>query len=178
LEKLPEQTPVIDVKSAENATLGTQFQSTGEINNSSSASYTSTKRSNVRMERVKGLTDEDEWKGGPLFEYKLYYRAEETIMANEEEEGSISSGNNDDEMKKEEVEDDLNAYKAEKIIQVTHHHVENMAASSPEEREKMLNNCHTKIKSCDSIKNVDEAVKVYYDMVVKGHFYGNSNTSL
>jgi len=50
------------------------------------------------MERVKGLTDEEEWKGGPLFEYKLYHRAKDiiTITASEEEKegGSTSSGNN------------------------------------------------------------------------------------
>lgn len=79
-ERLPDQSLVIDVKAVEKATLGTDFRavpgSSGIINHSQRQPVG---RSKVRMKRIPGLTDDDDWKSGPLFECKLYYRAEEVI---------------------------------------------------------------------------------------------------
>jgi len=169
LEALPEQAPVVDIKAAENATLGTEYRATGPNQ--------SRMRSNVRMDRIKGLTDDDEWKGGPLFERKLYYRAEEVIS------GSGMYTSSDDELDMEDEANDSNAAslrdsvslgecKAEKISQVKQYHVENKAYN-PEEAEELLHNCQNKIRLCSSIEDIDELVKIFYGELVKGEFYGN-----
>ena len=188
LEKLPEQAKVIDVKAAENATLGTKFQATGVSQNQPM------RRSAVRMDRIKGLTDDDDWKGGPLFECKMYYRAEDVISGVEGDRDSddecelgtragtgtdqnMNMNMNGEEEEEEEVaskllqEVSLEAYKTETINQVKQYHVENMTAN-PEDAEDMLHNCQKKIRLCDNVKDVEELVKIYYGNVVKGQFYG------
>jgi hypothetical protein len=41
------------------------------------------RRSAARMDRIKDLTDENEWRGGSLFETtKLYYRSEDVLSGN------------------------------------------------------------------------------------------------
>ena len=166
LEALPQQTPVIDIKAAEKATLGTDFLATGPAQNRM--------RSNVRMDRIKGLTDDDEWKGGPLFEHKLYYRAEEVIS------GAVDI---EIDMEEDELEDSyvgalrenvsLSDYKIEKINQVKQYNVENKAYN-PEEGEELLLNCQKKIRLCDNSVDIDELVKIFYGELVKGEFYGNT----
>ena len=131
-------------------------------------------RSNVRMDRIKGLTDDDEWKGGPLFEHKLYYRAEEVIS------GAVDI---EIDMEEDELEDSyvgalrenmsLSDYKIEKINQVKQYNVENKAYN-PEEGEELLLNCQKKIRLCDNSVDIDELVKIFYGELVKGEFYGNT----
>lgn len=169
LEALPQQAPVIDIKAAENATLGTDFLATGPAQNRM--------RSNVRMDRIKGLTDDDEWKGSPLFEHKLYYRAEEVISG-----AGMCAVDNEIDME-DELEDSyvgalrenmpLSDYKTEKISQVKQYNVENKAYN-PEEAEELLHNCQKKIRLCDNIDDIDELVKIFYGELVKGEFYGNT----
>ena len=170
---------MIDVKAAERATLGTKFLATGK------SMHQPARRSAVRMERIKGLTDENEWKGGPLFETKLYYRSEDILSGNGNADVDLISDdeleNGDERMNGEPLskqsvaskllqEIPVDAYKAEKINQVKQYHVENISAR-PDEAEDMLKNCQTKIKLCHSVDDVDELVKIYYGHVVKGQFY-------
>jgi len=170
LEKLPEQVPVIDVKSAESATLGTKFESTGRLNDRPRM------RSSVKMNRIQGLTDNAECRGGPLFECKLYYRAEDVIS------GVGIKSDNDDDMDMDiecgidrEGDEDvsLGAYQIDKVNQVKQYHVENLA--DPQDAEEMLLKCQAKIKLSDNTQDIDELVKIYYSNIVKGHFFGSES---
>jgi len=182
LEKLPEQAQVVDVKSAENATLGTKFQSVG---GSAHHSRRPPMRSNVRMERIKGLTDDDKWKGGPIFECKLYYRAEDVITTLDVDDNDDDDGGDNEEkdlemsVKEQSHEDghddnnkvivSLETYKNEKINQVQQYHLEN-CAMRPEHADDELKVCLHKIRSGQSVADVDEVVEIYYANVIKGEF--------
>ena len=79
-------------------------------------------RSSVRMER-NGLTDDKDWKGEPVFEQKLYYRAESVVS------GQGFGEELDDNMSDDENEGvfqipSINDYKKEKIDQVQQYHLE------------------------------------------------------
>ena len=185
LENLPEQQPVIDLKASEKATLGTKFQAIpGRQNNKNQ--YRSMRRSAVKMKRIQGLTDTDEWRGGPVFECKLYYRAEDVIspslddatdvgddMSMEQSMGDAENAASQLELVEESLPS-IDTYKIEKINQVKQYHVENMAASSPEEAEEMLETCQSKVRLCDNVRDIDELVKIYYSNIVKGQFYGSA----
>lgn len=176
-EPLPEQAPVIDIKPAEKATLGTKFHAVGPSK--------PRMKSAVRMNRIKGLTDDDDWKGGPLFECKLYYRAEDIIS------GVAGQGDNDDLDMQDEMDDEpqdlasklcqegasLDEYKSEKINQIKQYHVENRALN-PEEAEEMLKNCQNKIRMASNTLDIDELVKIYYDELVKREFDRNAGGAI
>jgi hypothetical protein len=171
---------VIDVKAAERATFGTKFFAKGKN------MHQPVRRSAARMDRIKDLTDENEWRGGSLFETtKLYYRSEDVLSGNanasvdlisDDESETGDERMNGEPLSKQSVaskllhEISLDAYRAEKINQVKQYHVENISAR-PDEAEDMLKNCQTKIKLCHSVDDVDELVKIYYGHVVKGQFY-------
>ena len=156
---VPEQSTVIDVKAAENATLGTKYKSIGAPQRIA--------RSNVRMERINGLTDEKISKGDPIFEKKLYYRAENVISGH-------GLGNDSDEMSEDEDDDNdvqtpssLSEYKTEKIEQVKQYVSElNSCIVDPEEAEQRLRNVKNKIHLSESIGDVDAIVKLFYDDLI------------
>jgi len=194
-ERLPDQSLVIDVKAAEKATLGTDFRavpgSSGTINHSRRQPVG---RSKVRMKRIPGLTDDDDWKSGPLFECKLYYRAEEVISGptttNDDDDDSIEmeTGQEGDAMSQNSNSDDdislatklreqvsLDDYRMEKIRQVTQYHIENKSLN-PQMADEMLENCKSKILNCrrsiTTRADIDELVKIYYDELVRCEFHG------
>ncbi len=202
LEQLPEQAPVIDVKAAEHATLGTKFQATGAgigagNEGNGSSNKRPTRRSAIRMHRVKGLTDDDNCRGGPIFECKLYYRSQDILCGEDEEkdvdldvdvdvdvddeEEDVDEGDGNADMKDDSNhENETNTrrdaateeYKYEKINQVKQYHVENFSAANPQDAEEMLLKCQNKIRLCSYMDDVDEVVNMYYSNVVKGQFYG------
>jgi hypothetical protein len=159
---VPEQAPVVDVKAAEKCTLGTNYvpcapQTIG--------------RSNVRMERVNGLTDEKQWKGDPVFEKKLFYRAESIIN------GVKLDGMSGDEMSEdEENTQDVSAvelaeYKAEKVSQVEQYHLDlSHCVADEEEAEQLLRNAKNKIHLSASKYDVDECVNIFYQDLVHRQF--------
>jgi hypothetical protein len=164
---VPEQAPVVDVKAAEKCTLGTNYvpcapQTFG--------------RSNVRMERINGLTDEKQWKGDPLFEKKLYYRAESIINGSglenlSEDDMSEDEGNTNDMSAVE-----LAEYKAEKVVQVEQYHLDlSHCVLDEEEAEQLLRNAKNKIHLSASKHDVDESVNLFYQDLVYRQFL-DSNT--
>ncbi|KAL7534287.1 hypothetical protein ACHAWF_004777 [Thalassiosira exigua] len=148
---VPEQSVVVDVKAAESATLGTKYEVTGPPQRLG--------RSNVRMERINGLTDDKGWKGEPVFEKKLYYRAEEIVS------GGLRDCSGD-EMSEDDDNDDqatLSEYKAEKVDQAKQYYEElSLATHDPEEAEQRLRNTQNKIHLSESRCDVDDVVCLYY----------------
>jgi len=157
---LPEQSTVIDVKATEMATLGTKYEATGPPQKIG--------RSPVRMERINGLTDEKDWKGEPVFEQKLMYRAEKTVNGHR-------SGDDSDEMSEDKYEQNtsLIEYKNEKIDQVKQYHSElSMFIVDPEESEQLLRNVKNKIHLSESITDVDDIVKIFYNDLIHRQIVG------
>lgn len=155
--QLPEQSTVIDVKAAERATLGTKYKSIGPAQSFS--------RSRVRMERINGLTDDKHAKGNPLFESKLYYRAEDVI-------NGVKNDSDDDMSDGEEQEavqpPSLAEYKASKIEQVKQYHTElNMCIEDQDDAAQLLLNTKNKISLSESIADVDESVKMFFTDLTK-----------
>mmetsp|Transcript_29458 Transcript_29458/g.71150 ORF Transcript_29458/g.71150 Transcript_29458/m.71150 type:complete len:732 (-) Transcript_29458:163-2358(-) len=161
---LPEQASVVDVKAAENATLGTKYQAMGPPQSIS--------RSSVRMERINGLTDDKDWKGEPVFEKKLYYRAENIVS------GHGCGDDDSDDMSEDQNEPvsnpPLDEYKTEKIEQVKQHHSElSVSVIDPDEAEQRLRNVKNKICRSESIEDVDETVKLFYDDLTRRQIVGH-----
>mmetsp|Transcript_9270 Transcript_9270/g.11709 ORF Transcript_9270/g.11709 Transcript_9270/m.11709 type:complete len:269 (-) Transcript_9270:34-840(-) len=172
LEALPEQASVIDVKSAENATLGTKFMSTGLSNQN-------TRRSAVRMNRIHGINDDVEWKGGPLFEKKLFYRSEDIVSnqgPNNDDDDSMVENEIEMEMNKQSANDngiELNMYKNEKLSQVRQYNVESELLN-PDNAARLLHECCSAIEACQNAEDIDTIVQTYYSEIVKYEF--NRNT--
>ena len=165
LEALPEQASVVNVKSAENATLGTKFMSTGLSNQN-------TRRSTVRMNRIHGINDDGQWKGGPLFEKKLFYRSEDVV--------SNQGPNNDDDdsmdMDKQSANDndvDLTDYKNEKLSQVRQYNIES-ELFNPDNAARLLHECCSAIEACQNAEDIDTIVQTYYSEIVKYEFNRNA----
>ena len=123
-------------------------------------------RSNVRMERINGLTDDKQSRGAPVFEKKLYYRAENVV---------INGNRSDDEMMSEDEDDDeatvqpptLAEYKTEKSEQVEQYHAElNSCIVDIDESDQRLRNVKNKISLSESIEDVDDVVKLFYNDLV------------
>ena len=85
---LPDMMPIVQVQAAQNAVVSTRFYSTGP-------SREPARKSSLRMERIKGLNDDPEWGTGPLFEVKLYYRAE-TALQKGRDDLELGEGDDDD----------------------------------------------------------------------------------
>ena len=171
LEPLPEQSKVVDIKAAEQATLGTDFLATGPPR--------STRRSSVRMDRINGLKDDSEWKGAPVYEKKLYYRAENIVngqgMGHDsdlgEEDDDIMDDENDNGATMFNQDIPLEEYKNEKINQAKQYHVEYiMYYPDPEESAQHLRSCMNKIGNADSVEDIDDSLKLFYDELVKNQF--------
>jgi len=152
---LPEQSAVMDIKAAENATLGTKYEAIGPPQK--------IVRSHVRMERINSLKDDKDWKGDPVFEKKVYYRAEKVVN------GQGFNHFSDDEMSEDENEEVsqyslLKEYKTEKIAQVEQYYSElSMFVPDPEEAEQRLRNVKNKIHLAESNTDVDDIVSLFYN---------------
>eukprot|EP00804_Cyclotella_cryptica_P002447 CCRYP_019177-RA/>CCRYP_019177-RA protein AED:0.20 eAED:0.19 QI:0/-1/0/1/-1/1/1/0/742 len=165
---VPEQATFVDIKAAENCTLGTKYRTTGPPQVLG--------RSNVRMERINGLTDDKAFKGDPVFEKKLYYRAENIVhgkgldddIDDEMSEDEDNQGNNPDPM--------LDEYKTEKIEQVEQYYSDlSSYVADEEEAEQLLRNAKNKIYLSESIKDVDESVNLFYSDLIHRQFDSNGN---
>ena len=165
---VPEQASVIDVKAAENCTLGTDYRTTGPPQTFG--------RSNVRMERINGLTDEKEWKGDPVFEKKLYYRAEHIVNG-----GALDGDMSEDDMSEDEGKNDpspvgLDEYKSEKVAQVEQYHADlSRCVMDEEEAEQLLRNTKNKIHLSSNIHDVDESVNLFYQDLIHRQFLDTIN---
>jgi len=192
-ESLPEQAPVVDLKATEGVGLGTKFHSLGP---SESNSNLSKQRSNVKMNRIQGLNDDDDWRGGPLFECKLYYRAENYDIDNDDDDDDELEMDDDNErgesmnnitdsnsmdadmagtaMGIQDLRQNvpMDVYKLEKIDQVKQFFAESAALVSPREAEVALNNCQSKIRLAGSMDDIDELVKIYHDGIIRERFHG------
>mmetsp|Transcript_21254 Transcript_21254/g.27148 ORF Transcript_21254/g.27148 Transcript_21254/m.27148 type:complete len:384 (+) Transcript_21254:324-1475(+) len=89
LEPLPEMTPVVDIKPSEKAILGTKFEPTG------TGRMQSTSRNKVKMKRIH-LNDAESSQSDPVFECKLYYRAQKVLDEEGENVSNISDSISDD----------------------------------------------------------------------------------
>ena len=164
---LPEQSTVVDIKAAEKATLGTNYKAIGPPQTMS--------RSSVRMERINGLTDDKDWKGEPVFEQKLYYRAESVVS------GQGFGEELDDNMSDDENEGvfqipSMNDYKKEKIDQVQQYQLElDKYVVDPEEAEQRLRNVKNKIHLGESIEDVDDAVGLFYTDLTHRQIVGSEH---
>lgn len=172
LEPLPKQATIVDIKAAENATLGTKFEARGTVNTNKHA-----KRSTVRMNRIHGLTETE--KGEHIFECKLYYRAEDVVrqMSIQDEEESDDAC--DEKMNDENDNEDafsLHDYKLEKIHQVKQQRLNPIEGIiNEDEADEMLQNCLVKINACDNKIDIDEVIKIYYGAVIKNQFTAIAN---
>eukprot|EP00986_Skeletonema_menzelii_P003077 scaffold902_cov146-Skeletonema_menzelii.AAC.2 len=171
LLQIPNQSSVADIKAAERATIGTKFEATGPANRIS--------RSYVRMERIKGLSDEKDWKGEPVFEKKLYYRAEHIVR------GLKIDGDDDgDDVMSEEEDDDVTSagnglphnttlakYKDLMVEKVQQHRPE-MDKIFPQDgdAEMKIRDCIAKIFRAESAQDVDDQVRLFLDEFFPGQF--------
>ena len=171
---LPEMTSIVNVQAAQNATLSTTFHSTG-------ASSKPPRQSHVRMERVKGLNDDPDWGTGPVFDLKLYYRAEATMRA---EQDTLNINDNDDESSDDSIKDDkmntsedleglplaeklrdempLQEYKDEKIDQL-HRWYQDCKARDMDKAVVRVREAQRGIETATSAQMVDDRLKVYWD---------------
>jgi hypothetical protein len=157
-EPLPSMKPVVDVKATEKAALSTDFHALGQP--------MATRSSNVHMKRIS-LNDDNDWKSGPVFEYKLYYRPESVPAMS-----GNDSAESDDEMEDEEdavpLADKLvqsmplDTFKAEKLQQLNVWYSENNAMDQ-DQAGAMLRHVRQSIESAQDTGTVDEVMKVYWD---------------
>lgn len=107
--------------------------------------------------------DEKGWKGDPVFEKKLFYRAENVVYSRQDEcldstdEMSDDSGNEMDPCAS------LDDYKTDKIDQIKQYMSElSMLIPDPEEAQQQFHNTKNKIQRSESKADVDEAVELFY----------------
>ena len=131
-------------------------------------------RSSVRMER-NGLTDDKDWKGEPVFEQKLYYRAESVVS------GQGFGEELDDNMSDDENEGvfqipSMNDYKKEKIDQVQQYHLELDKYVVAVEAKQRLRNVKNKIHLGETIEDVDDTVGLFYTDLIHRQIVGSEHT--
>jgi len=186
-EALPSQATVVNIKAAEKATLGTKFCSTGP-------SLQSRKSSNVVMTKIKGINDDKDMSTAPIFEYKLYYRAEsllfdvdnlgdETYMSDDDQDDTIMKDDSqdigdddDDNIPLAEKLQDVNSiqdYKKEKSGQVEKWHIATTFAKEDEAIE-IYSKFGSAISSASTIKDVDDLVEQYYKWFQKQQWEGKN----
>jgi len=175
LEPLPEQAKVIDIKAAEKATLGTEFMAIGPPKYS--------RRSAVRMERINGLKDAPEWRGLPLYEKKLYYRAEDVVggqqrlggdeLDDDDESEGVSPFENEGDNNMS--DDYFQQYKSERINQAKQHYQDfMMRCTDPDGGEERWRCWMNKIANSDNASDVDESLKMLFAELTKNEF-GNGH---
>ena len=170
-QELPEQAPVVDIKAAERATLGTHFHATGPSEPK--------RRSKIVMKRINGLNEDETRRSAPIFEYKLYYRAEEEdaneddMMDDEDDDeadmdADTSATTNAEPTPAEALlnENDLVEYKQKKVEQVQNWH-RNCTFEDEEEASLTLLNRLESINKAASVALVDSIVLEYYQWLQK-----------
>ena len=106
-------------------------------------------------------------KGDPIFEKKLYYRAENVISGHGLENDSDEMSEDEDDDNDVQTPSSLSEYKTEKIEQVKQYVSElNSCIVDPEEAEQRLRNVKNKIHLSESIGDVDAIVKLFYDDLI------------
>lgn len=164
---IPNQSSVVDVKAAERATIGTKFNPTGPPNRIS--------RSYVRMERINGLSDLKDWKGEPVFEKKLYYRAEhivrgQTIGGDDEDDDVMSDDGDGDDHDGSFHNTTLAMYKDLMVEKVQQHRPEMDKIFAHDDSESKIRHYIEKIFRAESAKDVDEQVRLFLDDFFPGQF--------
>jgi len=135
------------------------------------------------MERINGLTDDKQWKGDPVFEKKLYYRAE-SIVSGADINNSGDEMSEDDDDDEEVTADDVSpvalaAYKEEKIHQVKQYHLDLCShVADEEEAEQLLRNTKNKIYLSSNIRDVDESVNLFHADLIHRQFLDSSNYAI
>ena len=165
-EALPQQAPVINIKSAERATLGTQFQATGPVQTKN--------RSMIFMKRIVGLNDDEKRRSAPVFEYKLFYRAQTEDVHDDIEEEDMddmddieAESNNTDNLTETLLhENNLNEFKNEKTNQLTNWHQTN-TFKDPDEADLVLKNRIDSINEANTVEMIDHIVQEYYQWLQK-----------
>jgi len=166
---LPDMTPVVQVQAAQNAVVSTRFHSKG-------ISPDIARKSRVRMERVKGLNDNLEWGTGPLFDMKLYYRAETVLEQGSDlsmDEDYEDIADSDDELRGPETAEipladhlrdsmPLEEYKTEKIDQL-HRWFQSCKARDRNEGNARVTQTQASIRDATSTEAVDDYLKTYWD---------------
>ena len=155
---IPTQSSVVDVKAAEKATIGTKYQATGPPQR--------IVRSFVRMERINGLTDEKDWKGEPVFEKKLYYRAEHILKGLQLDNDDDDSMSDDDEPSHDVYT--LAKYKELMMEKIQQHRPEMDKIFSHDDAEMKIRCCITKIYQAESIQDVDDQVSRFLNEFFPG----------
>eukprot|EP00978_Attheya_sp_CCMP212_P018388 scaffold50278_cov52-Attheya_sp.AAC.1 len=170
-EELPAMAPVVDVKAAEKAVLTTKFEATGPPTRPKSSS-------NVLMKRIPGLNDDPEWRTKPVFEYKLYYRAQDALDndsgsvvgdgMDDDDDDDDSDGMNDEEETvplAEKLQNEIpldDRHKVEKRAQLDKWFMEHKA-SNIEAAEFMYASCRRGIESAQDSRSLDECMQVYWN---------------
>jgi hypothetical protein len=129
------------------------------------------------MERIHGLSDGKDWKGEPVFEKKLYYRAEHIVK------GLKIDGDEDDDDVMSEDEDDTDAgnglphnttlaqYKDLMAAKVQEHQPD-LEKIFPQDgdAESKIRYCVAKIFRAESAQDVDEQVSLFFDEFFPNQF--------
>jgi hypothetical protein len=162
-QELPKQEPVIDVKSAERATLGTKFHAIGPSQ--------AKNRSRIVMKRINGLNDDESRRAAPVFEYKLYYRAESEFKDKDELVEDDDDDDDDVDIRTEKTSDriqfmvndnEINEYKNEVIQQINNLHLTHQSQDHDEAR-LVLQSKLESISKATTNKEVDDQL-VEYEM--------------
>mmetsp|Transcript_9491 Transcript_9491/g.19084 ORF Transcript_9491/g.19084 Transcript_9491/m.19084 type:complete len:759 (-) Transcript_9491:2242-4518(-) len=164
---IPNQSSVVDIKAAERATIGTKFEPTGP-SQCISKSY-------VRMERIHGLSDEKDWKGEPVFEKKLYYRAEHIVKrlkmdGDEDDDDVMSEEDNADDDDGPSHNTTLAKYKDLMVEKVQQHRPEMDRVFPQDDAEMKIRHCIVKIYGAESAQDVDDQIRLFLDEFFPGQF--------
>jgi hypothetical protein len=162
---IPNQSSVVDIKAAERVTIGTKFEPAGPPQR--------IVKSYVRMERINGLSDRKDWKGEPVFEKKLYYRAEHIVKGLK-----IDGDEDDDDMSEDDADDNVSPshnttlakYKDLMVEKIQQHRPEMDKIFPPHDAEMKVCHCITKIFQAESEQDVDDQVKLFLNEFFPGQF--------
>lgn len=158
---LPNQSSVTDIKAAEKATIGTKFERRGPPQR--------IVKSYVRMERINGLTDEKPDRGDPVFEKKLYYRAEHVLKGQTHDSDDDDMSGDDDDIAVPSHNTTLDKYKALMIEKIRLHHPE-MCKLFPKDAAMKTENSIHKILQAESESDVDTQVQLFVNEFFPSQF--------
>ena len=166
---IPNQSSVVDIKAAEKVTIGTKFEPTGPPQR--------LVKSYVRMERINGLSDEKDWKSEPVFEKKLYYRAEHILKGmkidddeDDEDDDGMSEEDDDDDNVAPSHNTTLAKYKDLMVEKIQQHCPEMVKIFPQHDAETKVCNCITNIFQAESEQDVDDQVKLFLNEFFPGQF--------
>jgi hypothetical protein len=158
---LPNQSSVTDIKAAEKATIGTKFERSGPPQR--------IVKSYVRMERINGLTDEKKDRGYPVYEKKLYYRAEHVLKGQYPDSDDDDTSGDDDDIAVPSHNTTLDKYKALMIEKIRLYHPE-MCKLFPQDAAMKTENSIHKILQAESEVDVDAQVQLFVNEFFPSQF--------